>query len=610
MIGPQIFTVLTEFRFDVTGAILESEKLQGSVNGISEAANNALNQMRHSAISIVGYMGMAEGGVLGFFVNAIKASEKFGQSQRNLANILLNNKDMYKSIDFNSSMNLSEKLLDSMGMKAIGFGIDPTALVNQVKQIAPMIMHKGEDPMTLNRSFEISRGLLKSAPTLGIDPQNMGMQLIDMVNGKADGNNTLFNRLVADTNTFKNAGVKSSKDYNTKKPVEQLDLFQKAITEFGNQTEIVHANMTSLTNQMMNFKSLLVGQFSIFRDIGKVIANVLGKMLFYVNQWLNSQGRSIAQSMAKILEPLIRSPEQLFKNIMQMKALGGDFHLAAQITKIIGALFALESTLVFLNLASKIPLFTGFMKVLSGLTGNFGGGIVAAMTGGGGIMSIIGGVIGGIIGVISQVFLPLLFFFQIISRAFAEIQLQDTKWLADHAAQIATVVEGMASAFRKITAPIMMAMDGMANLIAWFFTFGSGTEYMLEKGQAITDLFNFIGDVFIHVISLVSGVVEVLIGTLANLSQGQFKGLFANMEGMADAGYKRVWDQYHDVAKNGEMPVANMTTNIQNLNVNNQFKENAEPDRIAFTIVEQFKKAAMNPTSSNNGITGRAAIAR
>ena len=50
--------------------------------------------------------------------------------------------------------------------------------------------------------------------------------------------------------------------------------------------------------------------------------------------------------------------------------------------------------------------------------------------------------------------------------------------------------------------------------------------------------------------------------------------------------------------------ISNQVTNVNGgIHLHNDFKENMQPDRIAFTIVEQFKKISKNPVSSRGGGT-------
>lgn len=49
--------------------------------------------------------------------------------------------------------------------------------------------------------------------------------------------------------------------------------------------------------------------------------------------------------------------------------------------------------------------------------------------------------------------------------------------------------------------------------------------------------------------------------------------------------------------------ISSQITNIGSVNIQNSFKEQLEPDRIAFTIRDQLLSAARNPVSGRNQVT-------
>ncbi len=596
----QGFQVVTEFKFDVAAAILESERLKKSVGGISDAAEEAMFSMKSASMGFLANFGAFGGGLMGFFINAVQGSEKFEQSQRNLANIFLSNSKLFKQIDFNSAMNLSGNIMNKIGEKAFDFGVDPNQMAEQVKIIAPMLLAKGkENPMTLGNSMEISRGLLKSAPTLGIDPGNLGMQLIDMVNGQASGNNTLFQRLAADTGAFRDAKVTNAKQFNALDGAKQLDLFTRAITEFGNNAEIVQGNVRSLTFQITTFKNLMLGQFSIFKGLGSTIGNMVGQILFKINEWINTHGRKIVASFTKIFDRLLKDPEKLFAQIQQLMGLKKDFDFTTGVVKALGMMEALKGLASLFKIdLMKMPLVGGIYKFVQGLTGNFAAAAHGAA--GGGIMAMVGGLFTSIFRVIVKVAGPILYFLQIFTRAAAYAKMDNWKFAAENAARFSAGLEKMQNALTKILAPIEMGIDWWARLIGTILNVevaGGGILFFLEM---FANILNFVGDVIIHVVSLISGLMNILISTIGSLVTLDFAN-FKNAGDWGEQGYQDVWKQYNPKEKNGEMPVGQSVTNIGKVEIINDFKEQMEPDRVAFALTSQLTKIAQNPQQA----TGR-----
>lgn len=598
------FHIVTEFKFDIASAVVNSEALQSKVEGISGAANQALLDIKRVGVGLIANLGLFQSGFFGFIYQAVQSSEKFEQSQRNLANIFLANSKLFKSINFNSAMNLSENMMNEIGTKGFKFGIDPNALADQVKIIAPMLLAKGkDDPMTLHNSMEIARGLLKSAPTLGIDPGNLGMQLIDMVSGKADGNNTLFNRLVADTSAFKNAGVTNSKSFNTMEPKRQLQVFMDAITEFGNNAEVVDGNMKSVNNQMSIFRNLLLGQFSIFKSIGKTFGTLISNIMQVVNNWINTKGRVIAEQIGKLFDMFLADPEKAIAQIYQMTRLKKDFAMAGEITKFMGYVEAARNVLKMFNIdASKLKVLGPGFKIIEDLTGGFGDVLASAFRGKG----IFGGLLivaKSVVGILARVFLPLMFFFQIISRAIGYAKINDIKAIFTLSADAVTAFAKLSNAFRKIFMPIEMAIDFFARLASSLFTVGPGLSIFITLVEGLASVFDFLGDVVVGILSLVSGIVHSIVSIYAHIARMDFLGLLKGGQ------FKDGWEGGKDFWNNAqgmkpgdkELPVAANVTHIGSVTIQQQFKEQMEPDRIAFSVVDMLNKVASNPTQAANG---------
>lgn len=152
------FKVITEFRFDIGHAMLESKTLQGQVEKISTAADNALLSFQRVGMGLVAQMGLVSGGVLGFLYDAIQASDKFSQSQRNLANIFLTNQKAFgdQGLTFQQAMTNASKVMDTIHHKAMDFSLDPNDLLNQTKLIAPVLVSHGLDGANLATSIDLS----------------------------------------------------------------------------------------------------------------------------------------------------------------------------------------------------------------------------------------------------------------------------------------------------------------------------------------------------------------------------------------------------------------------------------------------------------------------
>jgi hypothetical protein len=606
-VGPQVFHVLTEFRFDIAHAVAESKVLQTEVGKISNAAENVLDSLQSMARGVLSSFGLL-GGAAGFLYAAVQASEKFEASQRKLANVMLSNQDVFGStgITFKQAMMQSEKIMDSVVHKAQQFGLDPTELLNQTNSIAPMLLSHGLDNADMTRSMDISRGLLKSAPTLGIDPGMLGGQLINLVLGRGvDGNNTLFQRLSSETQPFKDNKITNSKQYMALAPEKRIELLTKSLLQFGSNADILKGNMESLNGQMTIFKSLVYGAFSVFRSIGKAIATPLKMMLFEVNKWLAGDGKKIIDMAAGLFRRLLADPKKLLITLMQLSKLKQDLSWAGRVMQISGALLALSGVL-------------GFFGIQIGAGGLLRSGLLLL----GNLASLAGSALGSAMPYLATfasflarfVIAPLalaLIIFQGISRGIAAAKITDALFFAKNAVKITEFMGKMAKAIELIFLPINLAIEGIGHMVEWLLSTGVISQWFVDHLTSVGDFFIFLGKIMLGFMSVLSGITNFVMELIYSLEAFLTTFNTDAFKGLGDSfmeGFNRMWNSYlppRDAQT--DTPVSGHTTNIDKIEIRNEFKEQMEPDRIAFTLKEQLLKAALNPGQAA-GRSTRAAL--
>lgn len=627
----QVFTVLTEFRFDIAHAVAESKTLQNEVGKISDAADAALSRIKHTGLFLAGQMGVGVGSTLAFINAAIQGSEKFAQSQRNLSNILLQNADVLglQGMSFNQAMKNSSAILENIRHKAQDFALDPNELLSQTKAIAPILISHQLDNAQMGRSIDIARGLLKSAPTLGVDPGLVQFQLQELVLGRADAQNTLFNRLVSETKPFREAGVTNGRAYNMLDPKKRIDLLSNALLQFGSNADVISGNVNSLNGQLTRFRSLLYGQFSIFTELGQAIIDPLKKLLKQINDYLDKNGKQIVSHFASIVRQLFQDPVKLVEQLMQISRLQGDVKKAAGVLSLIGALEGLYGLMnSFKAAGGDIRDMNTFSKAFKSFHTNFAanlGTVVATLemipkdraqvgirqaisnamavifgTGGGALLPSLGEAIGFVVGKVLLPLAALIFMFQALSRGISVARVEDMKWIAAHAEQLARVGDKLVRFFRAITSPISLAIDGLGALIGWLFSFGYLSSLALSAGEGFLDFLMYFAKLIVGVFALISGVLGAVLELYRMIIQLDYSKFLDNLITAFVDMFDEIWKRFFDSVKGGneENPVSQTKIDIGKVEINNQFKEQMEPDRIAFTLTNQLLKVATNPSQA------------
>lgn len=592
----QAFRVLTEFRFDIGHAVAESHALQGEIGKISAAADQALIGFKRIGMSLVAQAGLGSGGVLAFLYNAITASDKFAQSQRNLANILLSNQDVLGTggMSFEQAMVRSASVMDTIIHKANEFALDPNELLNQTKAVAPMLISHGLDTAQMQTSIDIARGLLKSAPTLAIDPSMIGSQLVSLVTGRADMNNTLFQRLLAETKPFKDAKVNDSKGFNSLDAHKRIELLRSSLLQFGSNADVLRGNMESLSGQFQVFQNLVKGQFSIFKKVGDALMPPLKMMLGEVNKFLNTEGRKIAEHLSKIIGDIVKDPIKFFINLRQLSRLQGDVTNAGKLLGFLGLLEATAFAMRFLGITIRGASVTSGIKLL-------GQGLLWI----GGLFVRLGGfalIFRALAFVATKILAPLMaltFLFQIISRAIAKAEISNAKWLVDHMSKLTSLFGRIKDAIAKIFMPIEMAIDFWSDLVAWFFELDISGNILISIFEGLANALEAIGFIVVSSMSIISGAIASILQVIMDAKNLEFSGMGKRIGLAFNEGFSDFFSKHYDRSggQNGSEgdKVSNRITNIGKVEINNQFKEQLEPDRIAFTLKEQILKAALNP---------------
>jgi hypothetical protein len=604
MIGPQVFQVLTEFRFEIGSAVANSKALQGAVEGISTAADNTLLSFQRLGLGLVAQMGLGPGSFLGILGAAIQASDKFGQSQRQFANIISSNMDhLTGSIGtFEERMASSAVIMQKINKLAQEFSLPASDLLDMSKLLAATLVPKGLAGTNFGTAIDISRQFLKSAPTLGVDPGLAKGQLLDMIQGRASMNDTLFQRLMNETSAFKPFNKQGGPQaFNVLPAPERVRLVGLALKQFSSDMDVLKGNAMSLSGEMRRLGEAIKGPFSILKPLGDVILEPLLKMLHILNSELQMKGKEIVESLAKFLKPFISDPQALLVNILQLRKLKTDTKLAGEATGLLGIFLGVAHMLHMLGLqgtATHIAL-TGltsglrFLGIGIATLAGWVGTLLMFVTGASSVFGAIFSIMNGLVVVASRVLVPfalMLGLFQLISRARAIAQVEDTKSILGSTPAMATALAKLNTVINLLLEPFIRIYDYVARLIAPLF-----------RVSYYFDILVFVIDQVANAVILVQGTFQGLVYALLetlNQAQSLFTGggfSFSKIGEAFNAGIDDMIEKNMTAIKNGEGAVVQQTTNIAKIEIQNNFKEQMEPDRIAFTLKDQLLKAANNP---------------
>lgn len=626
MVAPA-FKVVSEFQFEIGSALLSTQSLQNEVGKLSSIADEVLFSFQSLGLGIASNLGLVGGGALGVFSNAIKSSEKFRDVQLSLSTVISANRDkLTGTIDsFNDRLLTSGSIIKDVVKDARKFGINEGALLDSTKLLSAQLVPKGLAGDNFEIPRELSRNLLKASPVLGVDPGQVQGQLLRILEGSASLGDTLFRRLKSESSSF--SDVKTSQQFNALPAAERLDKLRKGLAQFTSDTEILNDRLNSLAGQFTVLRSLTSGADSIFRRLGEVIKVPIIKVMKEINRVLETQGARIVNVFAELLAPLIEDPRRVIINLLQMRSAiddvgrtaqalttGGIFQLfgflLSKLTKIAG----LASPVIGI-LGVSISVFSQALDQmndpLARVLGTFTKiGTVALIVGGllfkFGKLGIVMTFLGAALKVVILPALALFGIFQLLSRAAAIAKVSDAEKIVDVSARFAEVSGKILSSIDMILTPFAMLFNAMARLLAPLFSVTLTMNPLIDAMEITAGILDKLGNGFITLGALMDGSLAALAFFAENFDivDAITGDGFDVAAGAASKAFDEAFDQFvaNAVSKQGQGGNTIVRNNIQvdKIDIKNEFKEQQEPDRVAFTIKDQIMKAALNPVQSVN----------
>ena len=626
VVATQIFIVVTEFKFEAAQAFIASDLLSAKVQGISNAADNALASVERLGFSFALQFTGAGGGILGVLGKAITASDDFTQSQLSFANIISSNLEFLTgSVDNFSDRMLSAKaIMNDIIKDSAKFGLPAKQLLGLTKGISALLVPKGLAGKNFEAARTISRNLLKSAPNLGIDPTLVQGQLVRAIEGAASAGDTLFRRLRTEApEAFQRAGVTDTKSFNVLKAAKRFEILNEALGKFSSDVEILTARANTLGAIFQRIKDLFSGFASVLKPLGDVIIPPLVQILELGIKIIQDQGAILVKQFADFIKPMIENPKKLIIGLLQVKSLAADLGKAT----VIAGVVVLFTQLGFISaLLSKSALFAGLGTALAGIAGSAG------------ILSLIFSKISFIFKTIIP-FLGTMFFafvkvasgvafltliFQAFSRALAIAKFDRIGTLIEQSPLIGAALLKLSQAFNAIMAPVNFVIEGLAQIFLLFLDTGTSvnilsgaltflSDIMVSIANTVTTTFAGIRAIAAGVLQFIADIITRVGNAFDAISVADFSGAIEALTGgiadslenvgtsALDEFFKTIRENIIGIEQNTEnAAVVNNEVNIGKIEIRNDFKEQLNPDRIAFTIKDQIMKTANNPTQARN----------
>ena len=601
MVAPQVFKVLTEFQFETGAAIVNASGLQKSVDGVAQSADSALFSLKRLGFGLVADFGLGASSVLGIFQQALATSEKFKTNQLAVAGLISGNLNNLTG-DVNSfadRLEVSKRILKDIAGDARTFGLDEKSLTNTVKLTAAFLIPKGLAGDNFSGARNLSRNFLKSAPTLGVDPSQAQGQLVRAIEGNASLGDTLFRRLNNETDAFQKrlGGAKNAAKAFNKIPLkERFDLITKGLQQFTQDIDVLEENSSTFGSLLRQLGDAFTGLNGILKPLGDTLSGPLKKAFKEILNVIHKDGRVIVQEIANFIKPFMSDLETFVTNLQQLSKVGADLKSASFFATILDGAFAMIAFIGWMRVF-RFGM-KGLNKTFSFLSTIFRYGVK--------IFRKLGFVFRFLITSVLR-FLPLFaavfLFFQLISRAIAIAKIKDAK-------RMPALIARLFVAINKLKDVILLALDPFAQLFESVAQTISPLFQVTNAFSIFISIIEFVAETIMHLFALIQGSFNAIMQTFANISVGRFSGMGESIASSFMEGFQSfiVESQLKSMQnKQKEFAVVNNKIDVGKIEIKNSFKEQYEPDRIAFTIKDQLINAAQNPLGATNkgfAITG------
>ena len=625
----QMFQVATEFRFEIGSALLGTKTLTGAVDDLQGRIDDAAMSFQRLGLGIAASLGVGTGGVFALFGKAIQSAEKYKDVQLSIANILAANRDnLVGQVDtFNQRMEVSADLLNKMIKQARQFSLPQAEMIMMSKMLMPLFLSKGMAGKGLGEPIDFARNFLKTSQSLAFDPQQSLGQLMRAIEGGASSGDPMFRRLTMDTKVMREfAG--NTKKFNSLEPHKRMEVLSKAFAEFTRDTDTLIARTNTVTGQWRLLRENIAGVGSVLKPLGDVIIPAIVKIFKALNNILVNQVAGTIKNIAQMIKPFVDDLQGTVVTFMQLRSLSQDLRRTGTAVSIIGISSALGGVIKFLGgsalfatpligqVAAGIYVLGSAMKraqvPIDSLGSVFtilaGASVIGAILAKFGKLKV---VLMGIGRLGASIIRPLAFFlalFQTISRSVAIAKIEDAKTLPTLMENFSKMLLRAKEALSKIFAPLAAGLD----LIAEKFSFLFRRTYMMQAAmgvlEGVVNVLEFFADGVKLIVAAITGIYFEIADFINNIKDFGIGEAFSRFGEAFQKGLFGVIDE--DSPFKDKPAVANQVTNIASMKVDirNDFKENLQPDRIAFTMKDQLMKVAQNPTQARGRSFSKQAV--
>lgn len=634
-VAAPVFKVVTQFAFE-EAALASAGQLEKKIEGISGAADEAVRSVASLGTSFLFQFTGAGGGIIGVLMQALKVADQFKQSQLDLAGIFSANAKMTQGArSFNDQLTLSKNILKDISNFAFKFGLEESPMVDTVKMLASTVLPKSKKGADMGNVMEnitslVGKGQM-AGTGIGLSPGDMGFFINSVIEKTVHGQSVIFQRMMAKApGMFAKHGVTAAADINNIEDInKRIKLLDDVFGKFSKNLGLAEMRAKTWTGLMTKMKNLFMGYNSVLMDLGDAFGKILIPLLDSAVNWIHTKGRMVLGALGDILGEVGKDVEKLTVNLISFSKASKNIGTTGTITGIAVILATLGPFLRGLGgILGKLGLFTGVQKFLLFFVGALTK--IASFVFS---FKFLGLILFGLTKILIQ-FVPLwgLLFvlFQSFTKALVMMKAETIKAIGG-VENLDKVIARIWRTIKNVAMPINMLIDDVAQgMFLGMKTLVDAITGTTSKLDTLTGMLRALDQMVVFFVTVIFWmrafalqllhIGEVIKTVLSSIDANPIMMMIKQLKGLEQIGtinekYEKMdkalmddlGETIHKIlygdAKDKEVKEAKIE--VQSVNVNQEFKDQISPDRVAFSVVDVLSQLSQNKTQGKGDFEAR-----
>ena len=583
-------------------ALKGSEGIVKNVEKISGAVKQANIDIARFGVGFAKSFTGMQGGILGFGKMLLDVSTNFKTANREMANIMVGISK--GSLSYSRAITMSQDLMMKGSAIADRFAVDETALFGKTAMMGASLMdikkyrqQGGTAQMAMESGLELSRASTKFATSVGLRP-DQGTELVErMLTRTLNPQLRAWQTLQAKAGSeMKAAGMGTVSQVHrkmTQDPTATVEKLIKILDKFSGSSEALTDRVESVQGSMTRLRNIFFGFNSVFKEMSMVVNRVVRTSLMTFYRFINGPFRKTLERLGPVINDVAGRNRWLLQSFFELRDMADNFRKAKFFTTLIvilsimipmAAQFA-RWAMTFKVISGAVTHLTVWLQASGFFMGRMAGHLMALLIPGKGFLSFLGLLARFLIGG-SIILAKYAIIFGALVTVFEGVTNATSRFKAKFISDITTTFSKDSKALKSVTE------FGVQMTLLW-------RELTRLIGNAFFKLFSVIYDQITKLVKRFTGIDIGSKGGAEGAAAGvdQASTMVQVLRRIMHKGSKQLFGEGTIRPYEKEKRVPETVIQNANVTINQDFKGELNPDRVAFAFTKEVKRLSKNPVA-------------